>query len=84
MYRRSKEPLLNIPLMKRRREALNLRQEDVAAVLGVDRSTVANWEIGRASPQARLIRPLAALLKVPADDLLADPEPENGPKVAAG
>lgn len=73
---------MNVPLIKRRREALNLRQMDVAEALGVDRSTVASWETGRASPEARLILPLAKLLKIPADDLLA--EPDNGPKVAAG
>lgn len=67
---------MNVPLIKRRREALNLRQMDVAEALGVDRSTVASWETGRASPEARLILPLAKLLKIPADDLLA--EPDNG------
>jgi len=67
---------VNVPLMKHRREALNLRQMDVAEALGVDRSTVASWETGRASPEARLILPLAQLLKVPADDLLAEPENE--------
>ena len=73
---------MNVPLIKRRREALNLRQMDVAEALGVDRSTVASWETGRASPEARLILPLAELLKITADDLLA--EPDNGAKVAAG
>jgi len=73
---------VNVPLIKRRREALNLRQMDVAEALGVDRSTVASWETGRASPEARLILPLAELLKITADDLLA--EPDNGAKVAAG
>lgn len=83
MYRRSEEgAAVNVPLMKRRREALNLRQEDVAEALGVSRSRVASWETGRASPQARLILPLAELLKIPAEDLLATPEPENGPKAA--
>jgi len=73
---------VNVPLIKRRREALNLRQMDVAEALGVERSTVASWETGRASPEARLILPLAELLKITADDLLA--EPDNGAKVAAG
>jgi transcriptional regulator with XRE-family HTH domain len=72
---------VNVPLMKARRERLRLRQADVASALGVDRSTVASWETGRASPEARLIRPLAELLKISADELLADPA---DPKVAAG
>ena len=74
---------MNVPLIKRRREALNLRQMDVAEALGVDRSTVASWETGRAAPQERLILPLAKLLKVPADELLSEPE-NDGPKVATG
>lgn len=73
---------MNVPLMKQRRKHLNLRQEDVAEALGVHRSTVASWETGRASPEARLILPLAELLKVSSDDLLADPD--NGVRVAAG
>ena len=69
---------MNIPLLKARRERLQLRQADVAAALGVDRSTVASWETGRASPEARLILPLAELLKITADELLAEPEAVNG------
>jgi len=69
---------VNIPLLKARRERLQLRQADVAAALGVDRSTVASWETGRASPEARLILPLAELLKITADELLAEPEAVNG------
>jgi len=70
--------------MKARRERLRLRQADVAAALGVDRSTVASWETGRASPEARLILPLAQLLKVSANDLLADGSAESEPEAVNG
>jgi transcriptional regulator with XRE-family HTH domain len=60
--------------MKVRRAYLGLRQADVAAALGVDRATVANWETGRRYPDARLIRPLAEVLQTTTDELLAEPE----------
>ena len=36
-----------------------LRQEDVAALLGINRAAVANWETGRALPMSRLLPALA-------------------------
>jgi transcriptional regulator with XRE-family HTH domain len=68
---------VNIPHMKARREELGLRQADVAAALGVDRTTVANWETGRAYPDARHLRPLAEVLETTTDALLAEPEPQE-------
>lgn len=66
---------VNGPLMKRQRRRLGLRQEDVARELGVDRSTVASWETGRAYPDPRLLAPLAAFLQTTTDKLLrADEE----------
>ncbi|MFD0639637.1 helix-turn-helix transcriptional regulator [Catenulispora yoronensis] len=68
--------------LKRRREAVGLTQEKLAAVLGVDRSTVARWEWGRSTPQPWIRRRLASALLVTIDDLeallhpvLADPTP---------
>jgi transcriptional regulator with XRE-family HTH domain len=68
---------VNIPLIKARRDALGLSQYDLAEVLEVKRSTVANWEIGRGDPDSRTIRRLAEVLQISADDLLADPEPQT-------
>jgi transcriptional regulator with XRE-family HTH domain len=56
--------------MKLQRQRLGLTQEDVARELGVDRSTVAGWETGRAYPDPRLLAPLAALLETTTDRLL--------------
>ena len=38
--------------IKRQRLALQLRQEDLAAIFGVSRNTVARWERGEAQPDA--------------------------------
>jgi transcriptional regulator with XRE-family HTH domain len=56
--------------MRRQRQRLGLRQKDVAQSLGVDRSTVASWETGRAYPDPRHLAPLAALLHTTTDKLL--------------
>jgi transcriptional regulator with XRE-family HTH domain len=61
--------------MKLQRQRLGLRQIDVAQALGVDRSTVAGWETGKAYPDPRLILPLAVLLETTADELLKEPTP---------
>lgn len=62
--------------MKLQRQRLGLSQEDVARELGVDRSTVAGWETGRAYPDPRRLPLLAALLETTTDKLLkAEEEP---------
>lgn len=69
---------VNIPLIKARRDELEMSQYDLAQELGVKRSTVANWEVGRGDPDSRTIRRLAEVLKISADDLLAEPEAVAG------
>jgi len=50
-------PILNTigDHIKRRRLELNLLQRDVAKVLGVDASTITNWEIDKTQPQLRFM-----------------------------
>jgi transcriptional regulator with XRE-family HTH domain/cell division inhibitor SulA len=52
-----------------RRKALGHSQEDLAALVGVDRSTVIRWERAETDPQPWLRRKLAAVLRVSADEL---------------
>jgi transcriptional regulator with XRE-family HTH domain len=55
--------------LTRRRKALGLTQEDLAALLGVERTTVARWERGRTEPGPWIQPKLAKTLRVPADRL---------------
>jgi tetratricopeptide (TPR) repeat protein/transcriptional regulator with XRE-family HTH domain len=65
-----------------RRRALGLTQEDLAALLGIERSTVVRWEAGRTQPLPWIRPRLAKALQVPARQLagllggpvLADPD----------
>lgn len=58
--------------LKALRESLNLRQEDLALKLSVDRSTVAKWETGESMPRVDKLRILATILKCSVDDLLCE------------
>lgn len=48
--------------LRRLREKAGLTQAALAEALGVDRTTVATWEGGRAFPRAELLPGLARLL----------------------
>lgn len=52
------------------RESASLRQEDVAAKLGISRPAVVHWESGRSEPKATTLGRLAKLYGVTADSLL--------------
>jgi tetratricopeptide (TPR) repeat protein/transcriptional regulator with XRE-family HTH domain len=55
--------------LARRRKALGLTQEDLAELLGVERSTVVRWERGETEPLPWVRPKLATTLRVPADRL---------------
>jgi transcriptional regulator with XRE-family HTH domain len=57
------------PRLAERRKALGHSQEDLAALLGVDRSTVIRWEGAETEPQPWHRRKLAAVLSMTADEL---------------
>jgi transcriptional regulator with XRE-family HTH domain len=63
-------PLPDFPLRLRRlRRARGFKQAYVAALLGIDQSTVSRWEAGTLAPDADLMeRALQVLGSVPADD----------------
>ncbi|WP_433401641.1 helix-turn-helix transcriptional regulator [Streptomyces sp. CA-146814] len=52
-----------------RRKALGYSQEELAQLLGVDRTTVGRWENGRVYPQPPQRRGLAAVLEVSLEEL---------------
>lgn len=49
----------------------NLSQEDLAARLGIDRTTVTKWETGESLPRAEKLPRIAAILGCTVDELLA-------------
>lgn len=49
------------------REALGLRQEDVAEILGINRNTVGSWETGLHLPRGAHLRRLREVLQLDAD-----------------
>jgi tetratricopeptide (TPR) repeat protein/transcriptional regulator with XRE-family HTH domain len=55
--------------LAQRRKALGLTQEDLAELLGVERSTVVRWERGETEPLPWIRPKLAATLRVSADRL---------------
>lgn len=61
-------PIGNI--LARSRLGRDMQQKDLAAALGVARSTVSAWEKGHRTPDADQVRELCRLLHVSADVLL--------------
>lgn len=56
------------------RERANLKQRELAGLLGVERSTIAKWETGAALPRASQLPDLAAALHCTIDELYQQPE----------
>ena len=53
------------------REFCNLRQEDAAVRLGVDRTTISKWETGESYPRAEMLPKIASLYNCTSDNILA-------------
>lgn len=58
--------------IRKRREMLGIRQEDLANKLGVDRSAVGKWETGENNPRFDVLPALARALDCTIDELFAD------------
>ena len=56
--------------LKALRQARNLTQEEVAKILGVDRSTLAQWENGVNMPRAKMLVKLSKMFKCSIETLL--------------
>ena len=52
------------------RERKKITQEELGAVLKVDRSTISKWETGDALPRAEMLPEIAKALDCSIDDLL--------------
>ena len=61
-------------IIKEYRQKLNLRQEDLARLLKVDRSTVAKWENGESTPRTNMLPKIAEILSCKIADLFFYPE----------
>lgn len=58
--------------IKKRRQELNMTQEDLAQKLNVARSTISNWDIGRNYPDIQLIVSISDALDLSLDTLLRE------------
>lgn len=56
--------------LKELREANNLTQQQLADMLGLDRTTVGKWEIGASLPRGATLIKLARIFKCTTDELL--------------
>ncbi len=59
--------------LKQLRQRMGLRQNDLAAMVGVERSTVANWERGAKQPSLDMVMRLSEVLGVSLDELVGAP-----------
>lgn len=57
-------------IIKAKRLALGISQENLAKQLGVKRITVTQWEAGRNTPKTKMLQEIAKALKCSTDDLL--------------
>ena len=64
-----KEEVSKMYMLKELREKANLTQESLAKLINVDRSTIAKWETGEASPRSNKLPTLANVLNCTIDDL---------------
>lgn len=57
--------------IKELRKARGLSQEELACIIGTERSTISKWETGEAKPRTDLLVKLAKALRCKIDDLFA-------------
>lgn len=59
-------------IIKKLRESKGMTQKALAHRLGVERSTVAKWETGEATPRSDKLLEIAKIFGCTIDDLFAD------------
>ena len=58
--------------IKTQRHKKGMNQKDLAAAIGVDRSTITKWENGTSYPRAWMLPKIADVLGCTVDDLLRE------------
>jgi transcriptional regulator with XRE-family HTH domain len=74
--------MLNVQLIKKTMRALGLTGKDVGDACGVTKEAASNWLKGESMPRPSKLIDLAALLKLPVEQLLAPVEARPEPIVA--
>jgi len=74
--------MLNVQLIKKTMRALGLTGKDVGDACGVTKEAASNWLKGESMPRPSKLVDLAALLKLPVEQLLAPVEARPEPVVA--
>lgn len=69
-------PQYGTPL-QRRRQALGIRQDDLAGALGVSVQTLCNYEQGRTAPDVTRGRLIAKLLETTVEELWPEDEDDD-------
>ncbi|MDK2925507.1 MAG: hypothetical protein PWQ41_1281 [Bacillota bacterium] len=69
--------------LKKLRQRMGLRQDDVARMVGVERSTVANWERGAKQPSLETLVKLSQIFAISLDELLGVTEVHSRPSLAS-
>ena len=64
-------------MMRAMREKKDMSQQAVALEIGVERSTVAQWDRGKSRPRAELLPKLAKLFGCSIEELLVPDGPEK-------
>lgn len=64
-------------VLKEAREALNLKQEDVANIIKVTKQTYLKWENNSTEPKASQIKELAEALNITADEICNGKKNQN-------
>ncbi|MDR0917293.1 MAG: helix-turn-helix domain-containing protein [Oscillospiraceae bacterium] len=63
--------------IKAMRLRANLQQNELAAKLGVDQSSVSYWETGKTMPRSDSLRKIADVLNCTIDELLSPSDPDE-------
>ena len=65
-----KSEVVNVNVFRKKRIVSDMNQEDLAFILGVDRTTISKWETGICYPRSELLPRIASALNCTVDELL--------------